>query len=112
MWDGTYRVPASAGVLVNATSIGLFPDVDAELDLDLETLRPDLVVADIIPNPPRTRLVRAAEERGATVLDGMGMLVNQGVISIRHWTGADADPGVMRRAVEAALGISAGASRP
>ena len=77
-----------------------------------ETLRPDLVVADIIPNPPRTRLVRAAEERGATVLDGMGMLVNQGVISIRHWTGADADPGVMRRAVEAALGISAGASPP
>ena len=112
VWDGTYRVPASAGVLVNATSIGLFPDVDAELDLDPETLRPDLVVADIIPNPPRTRLVRAAEERGATVLDGMGMLVNQGVISIRHWTGADADPGVMRRAVEAALGISAGASRP
>ena len=40
VWDGTYRVPERAGVLVNATSIGLFPDVDAELDLDPETLRP------------------------------------------------------------------------
>ena len=41
-----------------------------------------------------------AEARGCTVLDGLGMLVNQGVISIRHWTGVDADPAVMRRTVE------------
>jgi shikimate dehydrogenase len=64
-----------------------------------------MVVADVIPNPPRTPLIRDAEARGATALDGLGMLVNQGVISIRHWTGVDADPAVMRAAVEAlALG--------
>ena len=64
--------------MVNATSIGLFPDVDARLALDLDSLRPGMVVADVIPNPPRTRLVRDAEARGCTVIDGLGMLVNQG----------------------------------
>jgi shikimate 5-dehydrogenase len=36
-------------------------------------------------------------------LDGLGMLVQQGVISVRHWTGVDADPAVMRRALAAVL---------
>jgi shikimate dehydrogenase len=112
VWDHAYRIPDSAGVVVNATSIGLYPDVDARLNLDAETLRRDLVVADVIPNPPRTQFIRTAEERGATVLDGLGMLVNQGVISIRHWTGVDADPGVMRRKVEQLFGLSGGGSSP
>jgi shikimate dehydrogenase len=104
-WDSTLRVPEAADIVVNATSVGLFPDVDARLDIEVDTLRPGMVVADVIPNPPRTRLIRDAEARGATALDGLGMLVSQGVISIRHWTGVDADPAVMRAAVEAlALG--------
>ena len=104
-WDGSVRVPDGTDVVVNATSIGLFPDVEARLDLDVESLRPGIVVADVIPNPPRTELIRAAEARGATPLDGLGMLVNQGVISIRHWTGVDADPAVMRRTVEEIFGV-------
>ena len=100
VWDNTYRVPESTDIVVNATSIGLFPHVDARLDIDLEGLHPGSVVADVIPNPPRTRLIREAEARGATVLDGLGMLVNQGVISIRHWTGVAADPAIMRRTLE------------
>jgi shikimate dehydrogenase len=103
-WDATYRVPAGTDVVVNATSVGLFPDVDARLDLDPDTLRPPMVVADVIPNPPSTPLLRDAQQRGCTVLDGLGMLVNQGVISIRHWTGIDADPAVMRRTLETIFG--------
>jgi shikimate dehydrogenase len=91
-------------MVVNATSVGLFPDVDARLDLDPDTLRPPMVVADVIPNPPSTPLLRDAQRRGCTVLDGMGMLVNQGVISIRHWTGVDADPTVMRRRLQELFG--------
>jgi shikimate dehydrogenase len=98
-WDHRYAVPETADIVVNATSIGLYPDVAARLDLEPDSLRPHLVVADVIPNPPRTALIRAAEERGCTTLDGLGMLVNQGVISIRHWTGVDADATVMRRAL-------------
>lgn len=96
-WRGTYRVPESAAIVINATSIGLHPDVDARLDLDVQTLRPEMVVADIIPNPPRTRLVRDAESRGCRVIDGLGMLVNQGVIGVKYWTGVDVDPAVMRK---------------
>ena len=104
-WDGRYRVPDSAQVLVNATSVGLFPDVDARLELDPDSLRPDLVVTDVIPNPPRTALIRDAQERGCATLDGLGMVVGQGAIGIRLWTGVDPDPAVMRTALERALGV-------
>ena len=100
VWKDIYSVPADVDIVVNATSIGLYPDVDARLNLDVASLRPAMVVADIIPNPPRTRLVREAEARGCRVLDGLGMLVNQGVIGIKYWTGVDVDASVMRRTVE------------
>ena len=60
---------------------------------------PGMVVADIIPNPPRTRLIVDAEKRGCKVIDGLGMLVNQGVIGVKYWTGVDVDPAVMRRTI-------------
>jgi shikimate dehydrogenase len=99
-WERPYAVPEQTDVVVNATSIGLFPDVDGRLDIVLESLQPHMVVADVIPNPPRTLLIRDAEARGCVTLDGLGMLVNQGVISIELWTGAAADPAVMRETVE------------
>lgn len=103
-WDKTFVLPAGTDVLINATSIGLFPDVDARLDFDLESLSSETVVADVIPNPPATNLVRDARGKGCKVIDGLGMLVNQGVIGIRHWTGVDADPEVMRAALEEVFG--------
>ena len=103
-WEGVYAAPDDTDVLINATSIGLFPDVDARLDLDVGTLREGMVVADVIPNPPATNLVRDARAKGCKVIDGLGMLVNQGVIGIRHWTGVDPDPAVMRTALEEVFG--------
>jgi shikimate dehydrogenase len=99
-WSGPFAAPRSAGVLVNATSIGLPPDVGAMPDVDPASLRPGLVVADVIPNPPRTPLIREAEARGCVTLDGMGMLINQGVIGVRLWTGAEPDAAVMRKTLE------------
>jgi len=103
-WDGVYAAPDGTDVVINATSIGLFPDVDARLDLEVDTLREGMVVADVIPNPPATNLVRDARAKGCKVIDGLGMLVNQGVIGIRHWTGVDPDPAVMRAALEEVFG--------
>ncbi len=91
-WDRPYAVTEDTDILVNATSIGLYPNVTATPDLVRETLRPGMVVADVIPNPPRTPFLRDAEARGCTVLDGLGMLINQGVLGIKYWTGVDADP--------------------
>jgi shikimate dehydrogenase len=100
-WSGDYRVPNGTELIVNATSIGLFPDVEARVPLDLASLRPGMIVSDVIPNPPRTRLIREAEDRGCRTIDGLGMLVNQGVIGLKLWTGRDARAEVMRAALEA-----------
>jgi shikimate dehydrogenase len=103
-WNGDFRVPEGTDLVVNATSIGLYPDVDARVPVDVTTFRPGMVVADVIPNPPRTRLIRDAEKAGCTTLDGLGMLVNQGVIGIKLWTGRDPNSDVMRRALESIFG--------
>jgi shikimate dehydrogenase len=105
LWDQTYAIDTPTDILVNATSIGLFPDIEGRLDIDLSTLRLGTIVADVIPNPPRTLLIREAEALGARTLDGLGMLVNQGVVSIRHWYGVDVEPAVMRRKVEDLFGV-------
>ena len=105
-WDGPYAVPVGTDVVVNATSVGLFPDVDARLDLDVESLQPTMVVADVIPNPLITNLVKDAEAKGCTVINGLGMLVNQGVISIKYWTGEDVEPQPMHDRVKQVLGMS------
>jgi shikimate dehydrogenase len=99
-WEGDYKVPPETDVVVQATSIGLFPDVQARLPLDPATLLPRMVVADVIPNPPDTRLLRDARARGCTTLDGLGMLVHQGVIGFKAWTGIDPEAEVMRKALE------------
>jgi shikimate dehydrogenase len=100
LWDKTYDIPEGTDVLINATSIGLFPDVDARIDINMDSVTSNMVVADVIPNPPKTHLVKDATAKGCKVIDGLGMLVNQGVIGIKYWSGIDADPSVMRKALE------------
>ena len=97
-------MPEGTDVLINATSIGLF-EPDARVPIDVETLNPPLVVADVVFNPPETRLLRDAKERGCTPLDGLGMLVNQAVIGFKIWTGIEPDATVMREALEEFLEI-------
>ena len=103
-WSGDYSAPADTDVVINGTSIGLY-DGEARIAVDVGSLHPGMVVADVIFNPPRTRLLRDAEARGCKVLDGLGMLVNQGIVGIEYWTGITPDAEVMRRALEAALGL-------
>lgn len=99
-WDQTFSIPDNTDIVVNATSIGLYPDLDARLNLDVKSLLPSMLVADVIPNPPRTNLIQDAEQRGCTVIDGLEMLVNQGVIGVEYWSGITPDPSVMRAALE------------
>ena len=104
-WTPGFQIPPEADIVINATSIGLY-DENAALDIDPASLQPAMVVADVIFNPVRTRLLRDAETRGCRTLDGLGMLVNQGVIGIHYWTGLDPDPTVMKDALQIALGNS------
>jgi len=105
-WEGDYNVPEGTDVIINATSIGLFPDVNARLPINPDSLKKEMIVADVIPNPPNTRLVLDAREKGCRVIDGLGMLVAQGVIGFEYWTGIRPDANVMRNALEEVFGGS------
>jgi shikimate dehydrogenase len=104
VWSGDFVIPDGTDVVINATSIGLY-DPHARLAVDLNSLHPGMVVADVVFNPVTTRFLREAAERGCRAIDGLGMLVNQGVIGVRFWTGIDPDPEVMRMALEKAMGV-------
>ena len=99
-WKGNYDIPVGTDVVINATSIGLYPDIDARLAVNLNSLNAGMIVADVIPNPPKTRLIRDAEKIGCKVIDGLGMLVAQGVIGVEYWTGFAPDADVMRKSLE------------
>ncbi len=99
-WDDDYNVPPETEILVNATSIGLFPDTDIMPNIDYESITDSMIVCDVIPNPPRTAFLQEAEAHGATTLDGLGMLVYQGAIGFKMWTGLDAPVDVMYQALK------------
>jgi shikimate dehydrogenase len=99
-WLGEYAVPAGTQLLVNATSIALFPNVNDLVPVDYGTLKSGMLVCDVIPNPPDTPFLKNARAAGATALDGLGMLVYQGAIAFKMWTGHDAPVDVMRAALE------------
>jgi shikimate dehydrogenase len=99
-WQGDFAIPNDATVVVNATSIGLAPDGNARVPVITGYLRTHMVVADVIPNPPRTVFLREAESRGCRTLDGLGMLVNQAATNFEFWTGVTPDKNVMRQVLE------------
>jgi len=87
----------NADILINATSIGMKPK-ETETPVKREFLRRDLVVFDIVYDPPETRLLREAKAIGAKTIDGLSMLIHQGAASFEIWTGLKAPIEVMRKA--------------
>jgi shikimate dehydrogenase len=94
-------------LLVNTTSLGMTPHEDALPDLPLPGFRDLPFVYDLIYSPRETRLLRAAREAGCPTANGVGMLVQQGALSLSLWTGlpVEAIPvALMAAAVDEALG--------
>jgi shikimate dehydrogenase len=89
------KVLAKADILVNATSVGMSPNID-ETPVSPDLLRPSLTVFDIVYNPLKTRLLREAEAAGAKTISGVDMLVWQGALGFELWTGAKAPVKLMR----------------
>jgi shikimate dehydrogenase len=65
--------------------------------------RPGAIVADIVYRPLETALLAAARARGLVVVDGLGMLIHQGVRSFELWFGVRPDAAKARALLEAAL---------
>ena len=94
-------------LLINATSVGMSngedpvapgkPDTIKELPLTADEMGDRLIVVDLVYRQDRTPLVRAALARGLRCADGIDVLVHQGAVSFRLWTGMQAPLGAMRR---------------
>lgn len=91
-----------ADLLVNATSIGMSPQID-ETPIAPELLRPDLAVYDIVYNPLETRLLREARAIGATAIDGLGMLIGTNIRAAQICADVDLSWDVMREEALRAL---------
>ncbi len=106
LWNQTFDIPANTDIVINATPVGLYPNVEQRLNINVETLKPDMLVADCIPNPVYTLFVKDAIGKGCKhVLPGMNMLVNQAVIAVKYWTGEDVDAEVMKNELKRVLGL-------
>jgi shikimate dehydrogenase len=94
----------AADLLVNATPVGMWPQVDASIWPAAVPIPAHLSVLDLVYNPLRTRLLRHAEGAGARTIDGLGMLLYQGAAAFEIWTGRAPPIEVMRAACEGGLG--------
>lgn len=94
------QLAAASGVLVNTTPLGGRPS--DPLPVPGTALRPGQVVVDIVYRPRRTPLLAAAREAGARTVDGLGMLLHQGALALRLWTGLEPPLATMRRALDRA----------
>lgn len=93
----------ASDLIVDCTSVGMYPHVDVEPVIPGAWLRPGQIVVDLTYNPLETVLLRAAAQAGAATVDGAGMLVHQGAISLQHWSGRQPPVETMRRALLTAL---------
>jgi len=103
-WRGTCSIPGDTDILVNATSIGLFPNVHEKPDIDYNSISSKMIVCDVI-HTPMTPFLKAAQNRGAKIVDGLGMLVYQGAIGFKLWTGLDAPVKAMHQALSKAFNL-------
>ncbi len=98
--DALADLLADADLLVNATSVGMETD---DTPVPRAALHGDLAVLDAVYTPLETRLLREADDAGATTIDGAWMLLFQGVAAFERWTGREAPIEAMNRALRAAL---------
>ncbi len=87
-FDLRYGVPSLSKValLVNATPIGMYPNVEEIPSIDLSRLSKKCVVYDLVYNPRPTKLIQEARNRGLRTIDGLEMLVQQAILNLRIWS--------------------------
>ena len=72
-------------VIVNTTPLGMYPNVDACPDIPYDQLTPNHLLYDLLYNPHETLFMKKGMERGATVKNGLEMLLLQAFVSWEIW---------------------------
>lgn len=96
--DALVESVRSADLLINTTPVGMWPHCEDSIWPDSTPMPSNLAVFDLVYNPLETRLLAQARQAGALPVDGLEMLVHQGALSFKLWTGLDAPVDVMRSA--------------
>lgn len=94
-WDHAITIPADTDILVNATSVGLYPNTNEKPNINYDSIRSGMAVSDVIFNDPRTLFLAEAKKRGAQTVNGLGMLANQAALNFTIWTGEEAPAELM-----------------
>ncbi|NBO16558.1 MAG: shikimate dehydrogenase [Actinobacteria bacterium] len=102
-WSPGFKIQNFINVVINATSVGMADSGNYDLDIDLDSLSKNMIVADVIVNPPQTNLLKSAAKLGARTIDGLGMVVNQAVIGVKYWTNFEVDPAIMHAELKRVL---------
>ncbi|MCF6092906.1 shikimate dehydrogenase [Microaerobacter geothermalis] len=97
-WAEIPSVIQQVAVVVNTTSVGMFPNIE-EIPISPDLLHSNLLVSDLIYNPMETKLLIEAEKRGASIHKGLGMFIYQGALAFQLWTGKEAPISLMRETV-------------
>ena len=97
---GKAAIPAGTDIVIQATCVGLHPHSDQMPEVDLATITPEMVVCDVVFNPVLPRFLQEAQKRGAKIVTGIGMLVQQGARNFTLWTGEEAPIQVMYDTLE------------
>ena len=104
-WDKAFKVPPETDIFVNATSVGLFPNVHEKPNVEYDTVTSGMVVSDVIFNDPHSLFLQEAEKRNAKTINGLGMLVNQGALNFTLWTGVAAPIEIMTQTLKKEFGL-------
>ncbi len=83
----TPEIIAEHKLIINATPVGMFPNVESAPQLDYESMGSDHKVFDLVYNPAQTEFLRRAKEQGASTMGGMLMLQTQAIASWHIWQG-------------------------
>ncbi|MBD2343667.1 shikimate dehydrogenase [Anabaena subtropica] len=108
IWDNLAKLIPQADLLVNTTPIGMYPQVnESPLSADeLANLQAGAIAYDLIYIPQPTQFLQKAQQQGAIAIDGLEMLVQQGVAALKIWLQQDHIPvDVMRQALQQHLGL-------
>jgi shikimate dehydrogenase len=97
-WDNLSSLIPAADLLVNTTPVGMSPHTDASPVAEslMQKLKPDAIAYDLIYTPNPTQFLKLAQDRGATAIDGLEMLVQQGVTALEIWLQQTVPVDVMR----------------